>query len=85
MIALVRHASPAAGDPSTPRTAAQIPAWRWLADPLLAALVAALAVSDLLGWQVREVLIGLVVVLLCYHPRAGLAMLRPSRRHTVGR
>ncbi len=83
MIVLVQRASGVAIHPPTPRTAALVPIWTILADPLLAMTIAALAISDLLDWRIREVLAGLVVVLFCYHPRAGLAILGSGRSRTV--
>lgn len=85
MLALAQRASGASITPPTPRSASRVWAWTRAANPVLAAAVIALAISDVVQSQARGVLAGVVVVVLFYHPRAGLALRRRAGHNTVGR
>jgi uncharacterized membrane protein YeaQ/YmgE (transglycosylase-associated protein family) len=79
MLALTQRAGGTSILAPTPGSAARISAWSRVADPVLLGAVLALAVGDLTRLGARGVLAGLVAVILSYHPRAGLALLRRAR------
>lgn len=83
MLALAQRASGATVVAPIPRSASGVEAWSFVADPVLATAVLGLAVSDVTHSRARGVLAGVVVVVLFYHPRVGLAMLRRAGHNSV--
>jgi hypothetical protein len=85
MLALTQRAAGTSIVAPTPRSASRISAWTRVADPVLLGAVLALGASDVTQLGARGVLAGVVVVVLSYHPRAGLTLLRRARVESVQR